>query len=178
MIRIRFFGPGRAAQYPITKFVEQSCTFQMRQTRKKPQQKPPSTRSTIAGMIREKSCSEEWIGTTRFQILRIQLAEGCTWVDGRPTLFQKTTQPDRVWPEEWSILTKKQKQEEISAWNEKKDQIARCSRARRDLRCFIRRYRIITSRRSPTIEPHSKHACLLQNSSRGMLRETQRHGET
>ena len=107
----------------ITKFVEQSCIFQMKQTRKKPQEKHPSTRSKIAGMIREKFCSEEWIGTTRFQILSIQLPEGCTWVNGRPTHFQNTTQPDTAWPEAWSKQTKKQKQEEIAAWSEKKTRL-------------------------------------------------------
>ena len=51
--------------------------------------------------------SEEWTGTARFQNLRVRLPEGFTWVNGRPTQFQKTTRPDSIWPEAWTILSMK-----------------------------------------------------------------------
>ena len=45
---------------------------------------------------RKVSLSEEWMGTTRLQILRIKLREGYNWVNGRPTKVQKTTRPDTI----------------------------------------------------------------------------------
>ena len=51
--------------------------------------------------------SEEWTGTTRFQILRTTLPEGYKeGVNGRPSKIQKTTRPDSIWPEAWTQLSK------------------------------------------------------------------------
>ena len=49
--------------------------------------------------------SEDWTGTTRFQILRTRL-EGYIWVSGRPTKIQKITRPDSIWPQAWMQLSK------------------------------------------------------------------------
>ena len=44
--------------------------------------------------------SEEWTDTKRFQILRIKLPEGYTWVNDPPTTVHTTTPPDTIWSEE------------------------------------------------------------------------------
>ena len=54
--------------------------------------------------------SEEWTGTSRFQILRTRLPEGYEWVDGRPMKIQKTTRSDSKWPEASTQLSKEQTQ--------------------------------------------------------------------
>ena len=41
--------------------------------------------------------SEEWTGTTGFQILRTRLLAGNKWVDGRLAKMQNTTRPDSLW---------------------------------------------------------------------------------
>ena len=57
-------------------------------------------------------------GSTRFQILRTRLPEGYKWVVGRPTKIQKTTRADRIWPEAWTQLSKKQQETKIAEWTE------------------------------------------------------------
>ena len=52
--------------------------------------------------------SEEWTGTTRFQILCTRPPEGYKWVNERPTNIQKTTRPDGIWPSVWTQLSQKQ----------------------------------------------------------------------
>ena len=55
----------------------------------------------------DESRLEEWIGTTRFQILK--LPERYKWVHCRPREVQKTTRPDTICFE--AQMTKKQKEE-------------------------------------------------------------------
>ena len=73
--------------------------------------------------------SEEWTGTTRFQILRTRLPDRHKWVNGRPQKIQETTRLDRKWPESWTQLTKKQKENYIAKWAE---QSAKLQAARRN----------------------------------------------
>ena len=61
--------------------------------------------STIDDMWTEAmgiNLSEEWTGTTRFQILRTRHLEGYKWVKGRSTKIQETTRPDSFWPVAWT----------------------------------------------------------------------------
>ena len=44
---------------------------------------------------------QEWIVTTRFQILRTKLPEGFKWVQGSPMI--QRTRPGSIWPEAWTI---------------------------------------------------------------------------
>ena len=98
---------------------------------------------TITGMMREKSCSQRnGIGTTRFPNLKSMLPEGYKWVNARPSKVQKTTRLLTIWPEEWPRLSTKQKGRGDSSLGRRKDQIARSSLKKRNLRRFIRRYRI------------------------------------
>ena len=60
--------------------------------------------------------SEEWIGSTKFWILKPKPPEGHKWIEGRLTRTQQITRPDNVWPEVWSSMTKKQKQEAQEEW--------------------------------------------------------------
>ena len=53
-----------------------------------------------------------------------------------PTNVVQITRLGTVWPEEWPRLQKKQEQEEIAAWERRRDQIARSSLKKRDLRHF------------------------------------------
>ena len=47
------------------------------------------------------SLSGEWIGTTRFQMLRTRLLEGYNWVMEGLRKFHKTGRPDGIWPAAW-----------------------------------------------------------------------------
>ena len=38
------------------------------------------------------------------------------WIYGRPTVIQKTTKPDDVFPENWKDLNDKAKEKEIARW--------------------------------------------------------------
>ena len=58
----------------------------------------------------------EWIGATRFTLLKTAPPNGYYWVEGRLTRKQKTTRPDNCWPETWSILTPKEKEEAVILW--------------------------------------------------------------
>ena len=69
------------------------------------------------------SLSEDWIGTTRFQILRTKIPEGHKCVNGRPTTIQKTTRPDKICREEWPRLSKKQTLEPMANWDEEETRL-------------------------------------------------------
>ena len=80
----------------ITKYIEQSCTSQMKQLfhsneiRRSDETNENKHRSRFRTYA-ERSLellSEEWIGTTRSQILRIEFPELYTWASGRRTQVQ------------------------------------------------------------------------------------------
>ena len=48
--------------------------------------------------------SEEWTGTTRFQM------QGYKRVNGRPTTIQESTRPDSIWLEAWIRFSLNQQQ--------------------------------------------------------------------
>ena len=74
--------------------------------------------------------SEEWIGTTRFQILKMQLPEEYTCVNGRPTKVSNSFRPDTIWPKEWTKLSKKQEQMEIAVWDKEEIRLQEARRKR------------------------------------------------
>ena len=97
--RLKLYDPGNET-FPIPlKYVDA-----MRQTQTSIQ------RCSYGPERRVSISSEEWTGTTRFQILRTRLPEGYNWVDGRPMTIQKTTRPDSKWPEASTQLSKEQTQ--------------------------------------------------------------------
>ena len=60
--------------------------------------------------------SDEWIGSTTFNILSPPLEKGYDLVEGRPTKRTTTTRPGNIWVEVWQDMTAKQKQEAIAEW--------------------------------------------------------------
>ena len=79
----------------------------MRQTRTSINRAAKHTVTDYWSEERDVALTEEWVGTTRFQISRTTLPEGYKWANGRPTKIQKTPRPDTIWPEEWPRFSKK-----------------------------------------------------------------------
>ena len=75
------------------------------------------------------SLSDEWIGETRFTILRQKAKPGYEWHDGRETRIQNTTRPPSIWPEIWNNMSLKQRQKATQKW---KDEGPRRDRIRKD----------------------------------------------
>ena len=65
----------------------------------------------------ECNLDQEWIGRTRFTLLKPAPPKGWVWQDGRLTKGQKTSRPDNIWPEVWdAIKSKKEKEKLIAQW--------------------------------------------------------------
>ena len=59
---------------------------------------------------------ESWTGKTTFELLRPLPPTGYSYIEGRLTRTQVTTRPGNIWPEIWRSMSKKMKQQAISAW--------------------------------------------------------------
>ena len=64
----------------------------------------------------EKELPDSWIGKTTFELLRPLPPVGYSCIEGRLTKTQETTRPGNIWPEIWRSMSKKIKQQAISAW--------------------------------------------------------------
>ena len=53
-----------------------------------------------------------------FLILKPKPPEGMKLVSGRLTKIQKTTRPDHIWTEIWTMMGRKDREKEIKWWNE------------------------------------------------------------
>ena len=116
--------------------------------------------------------SEEWIATTRFEILRIQLPEGRKWVNGRPTKVQDAARLHTIWPQELCTLSTKKNT------RGHRDEEIRLQETLRKGGIFIQRYRKPhgdLQRTSKTRKVHgSFNAVYFQ---RGMFGETRRYAD-
>ena len=64
----------------------------------------------------EKELPDSWTGKTIFELLRPLPPVGYSYIEGRLTKTQETTRPRNIWPEMWRSMSKKMKQQAISAW--------------------------------------------------------------
>ena len=64
----------------------------------------------------EKELPDSWTGKTTFELKRPLPPVGHSYIEGRLTKTQETTRPGNIWPEIWRSMSKKMKQQAISAW--------------------------------------------------------------
>ena len=64
----------------------------------------------------EKELPDSWTGKTTLEFLRPLPPVGYSYIEGRLTKTQETTRPRNIWPEIWRSMSKKMKQQAISAW--------------------------------------------------------------
>ena len=69
--------------------------------------------------------SNPWIGETFFDPIPPPCRPGYTWVGGRLTKIQTTTRPPDIYPELWTLMSKKQKRLAQDAWKIKASMIER-----------------------------------------------------
>ena len=78
----------------------------------------------------DRSLSDYWTGHTTFILLRHPPPPGQEWVLGRLVRKQKSLRPPTIWPEIWSTLSPKQKEQARVEWIKEKPRLEEAQAAR------------------------------------------------
>jgi len=82
------------------------------------------------GRHAHRTLSNPWIGETFFDPIPPPCKPGWTWVAGRLTKIQQTSRPPDIFPEMWTMMSKKQKLRSQEAWKLKASMIERAREER------------------------------------------------
>ena len=65
----------------------------------------------------DRELSDTWTGFTRFTLLKEKPPDGHTWSGRRLTRKQKTSRPEKLWPEMWKHMSDASKRKEKHKWD-------------------------------------------------------------
>ena len=65
----------------------------------------------------DRELSDTCTGFTRFTLLKEKPPDGYTWSGGRLTRKQKTSRPEKLWPEMWKHMSDASKRKEKQTWD-------------------------------------------------------------